>query len=303
VPGVTDGFTKTASKALLLVTLENSKFNGVLLPLRGAKQPGMLTQETPPKPKLVGALLAPLIVTAKVLKLSGANVLAAILTLTVVGAAFTVKLCKTGVAAAYVPLPACEAVIVQVPVRRKVAVLPETAQTLELLEKLTASPELALAVRFSAVPTVCAAIAPKVMVWVFRVPGTVSVNVPTTVVPIVIGIAYVPGVTDGFTNTPSDALLLVTPENSKFNGVLLPVRGTRHPGTLTQETPPKPKLAGALVAPLIVAAKLLKVFCAKVLAAILTLTLPGTVSAKVPTVVVPIVIGMLYEPGTTVAGT
>ena len=131
MPGVTDGFTKTASKALLLVTLENSKFNGVLLPLRGAKQPGMLTQETPPKPKLVGALLAPLIVTAKVLKLSGANVLAAILTLTVVGAAFTVKLCKTGVAAAYVPLPACEAVIVQVPVRRKVAVLPETAQTLE----------------------------------------------------------------------------------------------------------------------------------------------------------------------------
>jgi hypothetical protein len=43
---------------------------------------------------------------------------------------FTVKLCETGVAGAYVLLPVCEAVMVQVPAAAKLAVLPETVQTL-----------------------------------------------------------------------------------------------------------------------------------------------------------------------------
>ena len=44
-------------------------------------------------------------------------------------ARFTVKLCDTGDAAAYVELPACEAVMVQVPCVSRVAVVPETVQT------------------------------------------------------------------------------------------------------------------------------------------------------------------------------
>jgi hypothetical protein len=47
-----------------------------------------------------------------------------------------------------------------------VAVLPETLQIAGVvLVKLTASPELAVAIRVSGVPTVCVAMVGKVMVW------------------------------------------------------------------------------------------------------------------------------------------
>jgi hypothetical protein len=47
-----------------------------------------------------------------------------------------------------------------------VAVVPETVQTLAVVEaKLTARMELAVAESVSGVPTVCAAIGPKVIVW------------------------------------------------------------------------------------------------------------------------------------------
>jgi hypothetical protein len=45
-------------------------------------------------------------------------------------AAFTVIACVTGVAAAYVPLPACEAVILQVPAPTNDTLLPDNVQTL-----------------------------------------------------------------------------------------------------------------------------------------------------------------------------
>jgi hypothetical protein len=81
------------------------------------------------------------------------------------GAAFTAKLCGTIVAAAYVALPACVASMVQVPGETKVAVVPETVQTLVVVEaKLTANPEEAVATRVSVVPTVWAPGLAKVMV-------------------------------------------------------------------------------------------------------------------------------------------
>jgi hypothetical protein len=55
--------------------------------------------------------------------------------------------------------------MVQVPVVSMVAVVPETVQTLAVVEaKLTAKLELAVAESVSGVPTFCAGIAPKVMV-------------------------------------------------------------------------------------------------------------------------------------------
>jgi len=81
---------------------------------------------------------------------------------------FTVKLCSTEAAAAYVALPACAAVIVQVPPVNNVTVLPATVQTLAEEVYVTAKPELAVAVSASVPPAVCAAIVPKVIVWVFR---------------------------------------------------------------------------------------------------------------------------------------
>lgn len=61
-------------------------------------------------------------------------------------AATTVKLCCTDGATAYMPLPAWEAVIVQVPAERSVAVLFETVQTPMVDEvNVTGSPELAVA--------------------------------------------------------------------------------------------------------------------------------------------------------------
>ena len=60
--------------------------------------------------------------------------------------------------------PACDATIVHVPAATNVAVLAFTVQTLVVLdEKLTANPELALALKVNGVPTFCAAIELKVM--------------------------------------------------------------------------------------------------------------------------------------------
>jgi len=78
----------------------------------------------------------------------------------------TEKLWETDAAAAKFELPGCDAWMVQVPARMRVAVFPETVQTDEVSEaKLTASPELAVAVRLTGVPTVCAGIPLNVMVW------------------------------------------------------------------------------------------------------------------------------------------
>jgi len=86
-----------------------------------------------------------------------------------IGAAFTVKLCVTGVAAAYVLLPACVAWIVHVPAATKLAVVLLTVHTLVVVEaKPTVSPELAEATSVSGVPTVCAPGLLKVMVWLSR---------------------------------------------------------------------------------------------------------------------------------------
>jgi hypothetical protein len=61
-------------------------------------------------------------------------------------AASTVKLLVTGAAAAYVLLPACEAVIEQVPTAMNVAVVPLTVQVCGVSDaKATGSPELAVA--------------------------------------------------------------------------------------------------------------------------------------------------------------
>ena len=55
--------------------------------------------------------------------------------------------------------------MVQVPAARKVAVVPETVQTLAVVEvKLTGRPELAVALSVSGVPTVCAPGLAKVIV-------------------------------------------------------------------------------------------------------------------------------------------
>ena len=66
-------------------------------------------------------------------------------------------------------LPACDAVIEQVPAARNVAVAPLTVQTLAVVEaKLTVRPEVAVAVRLSGVPTVCAPGLAKLMVCAVR---------------------------------------------------------------------------------------------------------------------------------------
>ncbi len=64
------------------------------------------------------------------------------------------------------PLPACEATMEQVPPVSRVAVLPETVHTLGVEDaKLTARPELAVAVSVTVPPAVCAGMALNVMVW------------------------------------------------------------------------------------------------------------------------------------------
>jgi hypothetical protein len=58
-------------------------------------------------------------------------------------------------------------VIVQVPLPTNEAVVPDTVQTLGVVEaNVTASPELADALSVTVPPAVCAAIAGNVMVWV-----------------------------------------------------------------------------------------------------------------------------------------
>jgi len=65
----------------------------------------------------------------------------------------TVKVCVTGVAGAYVVLPDWDAVMLQVPPVKKVAVLPETVQTNGVFGVYaTARPELAVAFNVSGVP-------------------------------------------------------------------------------------------------------------------------------------------------------
>ena len=54
----------------------------------------------------------------------------------------------------------------QVPAAMKLAVVPETVQTVEVVEaKLTGRPELAVAESISGVPYVWSEIVPKVIVW------------------------------------------------------------------------------------------------------------------------------------------
>ena len=81
------------------------------------------------------------------------------------GTTLTAKLCTTGVAAAYVLLPAWAAWMVQVPTAIKEAVLPETVQLFVVCElKLTGRPEEDDAARVTCVPTVCAPGFAKAMV-------------------------------------------------------------------------------------------------------------------------------------------
>jgi len=62
-------------------------------------------------------------------------------------------------------LPAWFASMVQVPLAMNVAVVPETVQTLVVVDvNVTASPDVAVAERVSGVPTVCAEIAGKLIV-------------------------------------------------------------------------------------------------------------------------------------------
>jgi len=57
-------------------------------------------------------------------------------------------------------------VIEQLPAARNVAVVPDTVQMVGVVDaKLTARPELAVAESVRGVPTVCAGIVGKVMVW------------------------------------------------------------------------------------------------------------------------------------------
>jgi len=81
------------------------------------------------------------------------------------GHSATEKLRVTGGAPEYVLLPVCEAWIEQVPAERNEADVPETVHTPGVVDaKPTASPELAVAESVRGVPTVCAGMAPKVMV-------------------------------------------------------------------------------------------------------------------------------------------
>jgi hypothetical protein len=87
------------------------------------------------------------------------------------GAGFTVKVCGADVVGAYTVLPACEAVMVQLPdvssASVDVAPLTLTEQT-DCVEdaKLTARPEVDVAESVSVLPAVCVAIVGKVIVCV-----------------------------------------------------------------------------------------------------------------------------------------
>ncbi len=89
----------------------------------------------------------------------------------------TVNVCVTGVAGAYVELPAWLALMEQVPSPESVTVTPETLQTAVLMEpNATGNPELALALKLKgAAPRISVASVPKVMVW--GLPATANVCV------------------------------------------------------------------------------------------------------------------------------
>jgi hypothetical protein len=74
---------------------------------------------------------------------------------------------------------------VQVPAATRLAVVPETVQTLVVVEaKLTANPEVAVAFSPSVVPRLWVPIAPKLIVWDFRATGvTVIVKVSVLFTP------------------------------------------------------------------------------------------------------------------------
>jgi hypothetical protein len=77
----------------------------------------------------------------------------------------TVKLCVTGVAGTYVVFPDCDAVMLQAPLVKKVAVLLETVQANGVLEvDTTARLELAVASNVSCVPRDWGGMVLKVMV-------------------------------------------------------------------------------------------------------------------------------------------
>ena len=73
----------------------------------------------------------------------------------------------------------------QVPAARKLAVVPETVHTLDVVDaKLTARPEVAVALSASVVPGFWVAIAPKLIVWDFRATAvTVIVKVAVLFAP------------------------------------------------------------------------------------------------------------------------
>jgi hypothetical protein len=98
--------------------------------------------------------------------------------------ALTVKLCVTGAAAAYVPLPACDAVMEQVPAETNVAEVPFIVQTPVVVEaKATVRPELAVATSVTGVPTVCVPGLANVIVCAVRPALTNTVTVCAAVVP------------------------------------------------------------------------------------------------------------------------
>lgn len=77
-------------------------------------------------------------------------------------------------------MPACEAVIEQVPVAMKVAVVPLAVHTPGVVEaKETVSPEVAVAARVNGVPTTCAPGLAKVMVCALRTVTVAVIEVVT----------------------------------------------------------------------------------------------------------------------------
>ena len=112
----------------------------------------------------------------------------------------TVKLCETGVAAAYSELPGCDAVIVQVPGASVETLPPETPHTDGVAELYVAGrSELAVADNVTLAPTIWLPIGGKVIVCVAGITSVRVVeaaDVPST--PLMM-MGYVPGVALGLT--------------------------------------------------------------------------------------------------------
>ena len=129
--------------------------------------------------------------------------------------AFTLKLCVTGAAAAYCELPACEAWIVHVPAASSVALVPETEQMVGVLEaKLTASPEVEDAVRLSDPPTLCAGMAPKVMVW------DLSPTLKLCVTGAAAAYCELPACEAWIEHVPAASMVALVPDTEQMAGVL-----------------------------------------------------------------------------------